>query len=270
MTNSAKIDWEKEIAFLKECADLYETSGTSPIEDPEYDRRYDAAKVANPDHSFFKTVGGVSGEHAYGTEIKHEYIMGSLEKSANTDDFQEWFAKTFKDTTGLEIILEPKVDGSSITNHYKDGKHVLTATRGDGEIGFDVTPNANLVEGIQETINSKEDIEIKGESYKNRQDFYANWVGEYKNPRNFAAGAMNHKTASKTKERGLNFVAYEVRGIDFATEEEKSKFLKDNGFENLIDLSIKVNCEGKSVKDIAEEVQKYMDGLDRENLQFAL
>jgi DNA ligase (NAD+) len=81
---------------------------------------------------------------------------------------------------------------------------------------------------------------------------------------------MNQKDPLVTKERGLNFVAYEVRGIDFATEEDKSKFLKDNGFENLIDLSTKIVCKGKSAKKVAGEVQAYMDGLDRENLPYAL
>jgi DNA ligase (NAD+) len=206
MTQSTEINWDEEIAFLKECADLYETDGSTPISDYEYDKRYDVAKAECPDHPFFQGVGGISSDHAYGTEVKHEYIMGSLEKSANTDDFQEWFAKTFKDTSDLEIILEPKVDGSSITNHYEGSKHTLTATRGDGEIGFDVTPNAKYVEGIQEKISSKDKVEIKGEIYKERDNFYANWFGEredgkFKNPRNFAIGLVSVKMVNlKTQE----------------------------------------------------------------------
>ena len=258
----------EEIDFLRQCANQYETSGNSPITDDEFDRRKDAAKKIKPEDPWFSEVGGIDVGHVYGTEVKHKYIMGSLDKDPNPDEFGAWFGKAYPNRDGVVGILQSKVDGSSFCLKYQDGELQMAVTRGDGETGFDYTPNALHIKGVKKTINAKGYVEVKGEVYKNRQDFYKDWSEEYENPRNFTAGSINQKDPLVTKERGLQFVAYEVRGIDFKTEIDKLKFLIDNGFENLKEYTSKIDCSGRSVEDIVKAVKKYMDKFDRDALPF--
>ena len=259
---------EDRIKYLEMCANLYETNGTSPISDAEYDREYAECKKIDPSNSFFSKVGGISSVHVYGTEVKHKYPMGSLNKDPNPDDFGIWFGKTYPNTKGVIGILEPKVDGSSFCLKYEGGKLVQGVTRGDGEKGFDFTPNARYIEGVQPTIPVKNYVEVKGEVYKNRQEFYKKWAGQYENPRNFTAGSINQKDPLVTKERGLTFVAYEVRGVDFKTETDKQKFLVDNGFQNLKQYIAKIDCSGRKAEEVVKAIKKYMDRFDRDALPF--
>ena len=260
------------IEFLKKCADLYETSGNSPLTDVEYDKEYDECKKLDPTNEFFSAVGGLDMEHMYGTPFTHKYMMGSLNKSKNTEEFEEWFEKTHPDTHNLIAVLDLKVDGSSLCVHYEDGKLVRVVTRGDGTTGIDVTPNGTHIKGILPTIDVKGEVEVKGECYKNRQDFYKKWSkdvgGDYENPRNFVAGSINQKDPLVTKERGLNFVAYEVRGKDFETETKKILFLEELGFETLKKYIARIKCRGRTASDVARAIKNYMDKVDRENLPF--
>lgn len=261
----------ERIAYLEQCAKLYETSGNSPLSDAEYDKEYAALKVLVPDNPFFSKVGGIDEEHVYGTKVKHQYIMGSLNKDPNPDEFGVWFGRTFgKNIDRVVALLQPKVDGSSFCLKYQDGKLIQAVSRGDGEYGFDFTPNAMFIKGVNQKISSKGYVEVKGEVYKNRQDFYSeNWVSEgYANARNFASGSINQKNPLETKKRGLSFVSYEVRGIDFKTEEDKQKFLDDNGFETLKEYIAKINCSGRTVEDVVRAIHKYMGRFDRNKLPF--
>ena len=224
---------DERISFLEHCAKLYETSGNSPLTDHEYDKEYAACQKLKPDHPFFLTVGGLDEEHVYGTKFKHKYIMGSLNKDPNPKEFEEWYAKTYP-KSDVVAILDLKVDGLSLCCHYEKGKLIRVVTRGDGITGVDVTANAKYIAGIQETINDRGEVEVKGECYKDREDFHKNWSkdvgGDYENPRNFTAGAVNQKDPLVTKERGVSFVAYEVRGKKFALETDKVKFLEGGAF----------------------------------------
>jgi len=261
---------EERIEFLEKCANLYETSGNSSITDAEYDREFAACQKIDPDNPFFSKVGGWDEEHIYGTPFTHKYSMGSLNKDPNPEEFEKWFAKTHPDTHDLIAILDLKVDGCSLCLHYENGKIVRVVTRGDGKIGIDVTPNAKYINGVKKSIKEKGSVEIKGECYKDRKDFYENWVGDYENPRNFTSGSLNQKDPLVTKERGLSFVAYEVRGKEFATETRKVLFLEEQGFETLQKYVARIECRGRTAQDVARAVRKYMDKIDRSNLPFTI
>jgi len=266
---------EERIAYLQKCAELYETDGSSPLTDVEYDKEYDECKKIKPTDKFFLTVGGIDFEHLYGTPFTHKYMMGSLNKSKTPEEFAEWFVKTHS-KHDLIALLDLKVDGLSLCIHYKGGNLVRVVTRGDGTTGIDVTPNAKYIEGVLPTINVEGEVEVKGECYKNRQDFYKNWAnrlirGKYPaNPRNFAAGAVNQKDPNVTKERGLSFVSYDVRGMDFDTETNKVKFLEENGFDTLHNYTSSIKCEKSTAKEIEGIIKTYMDGVsdNREDLPF--
>ena len=257
---------EDRIGFLKYCADQYEL-GSSPISDAEYDQEYYFLESQSPDHKFFQSVGGIDEEHIYGSKVKHQYIMGSLSKCPTVQDFDEWLRNNFKEADCPVFTLWHKVDGLSLSLLYRDGVLVQAVTRGDGEIGVDVTPNAECVNGVLKKINFDGEIEIRGECYKEKKDFYANWAKEYANPRNFTSGSLNQKTPEITRERGLSFVAYEIVRQNFKFESDKNIFLNDLGFMTLRS-STKRTKHGLSFDNIVLAVKTYMDSIDRANLDY--
>ncbi len=262
---------EERIENLELCAKLYETNGTSPLTDDEYDAEKEACQKIMPEHSFFSQVGGISEDHIYGTKITHKYIMGSLCKDPNPDEFGVWFKKTYGDDIDkLVALLQLKVDGSSFCLKYQDGKFIQGVSRGNGIIGIDYTNNAKYIRGVKETISVKGYVEIKGEVYKDQKDFISEgWLDKgFANARNFASGAINQKSPLTTRERKLDFIAYEVRGVDFRTETDKMKFLIDNGFATLKDYTAKINCKGRTTLDVVRAIKNYMDRVDRNNLAF--
>jgi len=263
---------EERIGFLKHCASLYENEGTSPINDFTYDEEYYKLEQLDPDNEFFSEVGGEIDEHIYGTLVKHDIVMGSLSKCPDLDSFLEWTKNTFKGKVP-SLIFQHKIDGLSLSLLYRDGKLVRALTRGDGQQGVDVTLNAQHVEGVPSVIVCKEEVEVRGECYKKRDDFYAKWHksvgGKYANPRNFSSGSLNQKDAKVTKERGLSFIAYEVVRKPFATEIEKNKWIKEMGFDNLWEKGVSSFVkEGLTPEQATEAVKAYMDKIDRSKLQY--
>jgi len=265
---------EDRIAFLRQCNNLYETTGKSPITDVEYDDEYYAIQEINPNHEFFDEVGGLEDGHIYGDIVAHDIVMGSLNKSKNIDEFKAWLINTYpqlnhKSRSMVMVVifyLQYKVDGLSLSLLYKKGKLVRVLTRGNGFKGVDVTKNAMYVENIRQTISCKEDVEVRGECYKDRNDFYRDWVGEYKNPRNFTSGSINQKDPKITQERGLSFIAYDIVRKQFATESDKRKFLKEENFNTFGDTEISI--VSGTINEIVKQVADFMESIDRNALPY--
>jgi DNA ligase (NAD+) len=262
------------IAFLKYCADLYETNGTSPISDAEWDKEYYELEIIAPNDPFFEQVGGMSDEHIYGTQVKHDVVMGSLNKSLDIPSFDKWLRSTY--SKPASFVLEYKIDGLSLGLLYENGKLVRATTRGDGTIGIDVTKTATYVNGVLTHIPYKGRVEVRGECFKDRHDFYKNWYGKssksgtpYKHPRNFASGSLNQIDPKVTKERGLDFVAYEVVQKEFYTEVDKNRFLVQQGFPTLKD-STKRTKDNLTFDQIVKAVKRYMDRIDKATLPFMI
>ena len=273
--NQIKVDTSLPLparfAFLRYCADLYETNGTSPITDKQYDTEYAALEAIEPENEFFSEVGGMSDEHIYGTHVKHDIIMGSLSKSQSVEEFLIWLKLAYPQCD-VAFVLQHKVDGLSLSLLYRNGKLVQALTRGNGSVGIDVTENAKYVKGVLPTIPyDGEEVEVRGECFKDRQDFYRKWHtsvgGEYANPRNFTSGSINQKDAKVTGERGLEFVAYEVVRKPFTTETEKNAWLEKQGFRTLNAVTRRTKV-GLSHEQVAKAVQTYMDSCDRFNLPY--
>jgi DNA ligase (NAD+) len=263
---------DERIAFLRHCDKTY-AIGNSPISDAEYDKEYYAVcewlEENDPNNDYLNEVGG---EHVYGTKIKHEVIMGSLSKSLDVEAFSDWLGKAYTNIPKFSYQFQHKIDGLSLSLTYDNGKLQKAVTRGDGEEGVDVTANAVYVLGVRKTIACQDIVEVRGECYKDRQDFYKNWhnsvkEGGYANPRNFAAGSINQKDAKVTKERGLSFVAYEVVQKDFSTERSKMEFLEKNGF-NTLRTSTKWTKPGLPLNKVVKAADVYMKAIDRKNLPY--
>jgi DNA ligase (NAD+) len=151
-------------------------------------------------------------------KTKHVVPMLSLDNTFTRD---EVFA-FFKSSRGLSsdqrtLIIEPKIDGLSLSLRYSGGKLVSATTRGDGTFGDDVTLNARTIQSIPLTIGHSTDIEVRGEVFMSIHDFHqlngqraADGDDLFSNPRNAASGSLKQKDSRETAKRHLGFLAYQV------------------------------------------------------------
>lgn len=258
------------IGFLRYCSELYENGGASPISDKEWDIEYYELLDLAPNDPFFDEVGGQLSEDVYGQSVKHEITMGSLSKARDIDEFVKWAKSTYGNSCP-SFVLQHKVDGLSLSILYKNGKIVQCATRGDGANGILVTQNCEYIKDIPQTIPSIEEVEIRGEVYKNRQDFYKNWHtsvgGEYAMPRSFASGSINQIDPKVTGERKLSFIGYEIVRKSFDTEIEKIQFIDGQGIPSSKNSTRRTKA-GITPDELGRAVKAYMDAIDRANLPY--
>jgi DNA ligase (NAD+) len=167
----------------------------------------------------------VSGKAADGfTKFTHATPMLSLGNVFSEEDAADFMAG-LRRFLGLEagadiaLVGEPKIDGLAISLHYKKGKFVAAATRGDGSIGEDVTQNARTIRGVSDILqgNAPDKIEIRGEVYMDKADFSelnkkreADGESVFANPRNAAAGSLRQLDVAITASRPLKFLAYGI------------------------------------------------------------
>ncbi len=155
------------------------------------------------------------------SKVTHAQRMMSLGNAFDDEDVAD-FDRSIRKYLGLSAdaplayTAEPKIDGLSLSLRYEQGKLVQAATRGDGEVGENVTANARTISDIPHTIQGAPDIlEVRGEVYMSHADFEAlnerqAEVGgkPFANPRNAAAGSLRQLDAEITRARPLKFFAY--------------------------------------------------------------
>ena len=257
---------DDRILFIKYCSDLYETNGSSPLNDFEWDTEKAELEQLDPNNSYFDEVGGLNKDAIFGQTCKHEIPMGSLNKSLTIEDFLTYLKSTHKD--GTQFVFENKIDGLSLSLVYKGGKLFRASTRGDGNEGVIVDENVKYIKDIPQQIPCKDEVEVRGECYKGRKNFYAVWKAKgYANPRNFTSGSLMQKDPKITGERELSFIAYEVLRKEFDTEKDKFDFLVANGIPNNRSSS-KWTKEGLTLDQVAKAAKAYMDSIDRANLEY--
>ncbi len=185
-------------------------------------------------------------------KVKHSVPMLSLANAFTEEDVAEWLERMrrflgLKENEEIEIIAEPKIDGLSFTARYEKGKYVRAATRGDGEVGEDITANLRTIKSLPPVLKGEgipAVLEVRGEVYINRNDFMrlnenqeAEGKPTFANPRNAAAGSLRQLDSSITASRPLSYFVYgkgEVVGGNIGqTESDYVHKLKDWAFETI-------------------------------------
>ena len=207
---------------------LYYVDSAPELSDAEYDalrRRNDAIEARFPDlkraDSPSERVGAPPSSSF--AKVRHARPMLSLSNALNDDDLAEFEGRVRRflnlgEDEPVVLYGEPKIDGLSATLHYRDGKLVLGATRGDGETGEDVTENLRTVGDLPHVLTGDdvpERLEVRGEVYIGLADFAAlnrerEADGEeaFVNPRNTASGGLRQIDPTLTAKRRLRFFAH--------------------------------------------------------------
>lgn len=194
-----------QIAQLNMWTKAYE-EGHPIVSDKTWDEAYfrladleNKANIHLPNSPTQKVVYEVQTELK---KVTHNHPMLSADKTKDWDKFVQYFGN--KDVIGML-----KLDGLTLSLRYIDGHLVSAETRGDGEIGEDVTMNATTIASIPKYIDYTDELIIDGEIICRYCDFTA-FSGEYANPRNFAAGSIRLLDPNECKKRNLTFVAWHV------------------------------------------------------------
>lgn len=211
--------------LINKYADAYYNNNESLISDFEYDKLVEELNELYKKNGITPTKVGANPISKF-SKVEHKVPMLSLENSYNIEDIVKWIQNVC-DTNTIEIEVEPKIDGLSISCIYKNGELVQAITRGNGTIGEDVTENVMQIRNIPLKLKEPVSIEVRGEVYMTRENFdkvNEQRVSEgeipYANPRNLASGTLRQLDANVVKERGLHVLFYYVVGNGTPTQLE--------------------------------------------------
>ena len=253
----------KLIDSLNKWTELYD-KGTPEVTDKEWDDAYFRLEqleketgVIYPDSP---TQSIFYGKILELNKVNHNHSMLSLDKTKDIE--------AFKNFINAEAILMLKLDGLTVSLKYIDGKLVSAETRGNGEVGEDILHNAMVINNIPHEIPYKEELVIDGEVLCPTDYFEKHFSNIYKNPRNYAAGALRRLNSQENKNSGLKFVAWDcIKGYDKSCTRlsDKLVFLEKLGF-SIVSFLLSP-CKKELEKDIdylkkiAQSAQYPIDGM---------
>jgi DNA ligase (NAD+) len=232
--------------------------------------------LVTPDSPSQRVAGAV--QEGFG-EVAHLAPMLSLESAMEESEVREFDKRVRKGLGGaaFEYVAEPKFDGLSVELIYVDGSFERGSTRGDGQVGEDVTPNLRTIRSLPLKLRSKHHrapgtLAIRAEAIIRLSDFESlnrrmTETGKepFANPRNAAAGALRQLDARITAERPLALFAYEIMSADslpVASQEEALEMLGSWGF--LVDPTARLCKDIDEAIDYHDEREAQRDSLDYE------
>lgn len=214
--------------------------------DFEYDhllRELEELEAANPElaaaDSPTKRVGGEALSQF--EKVVHPVPLMSLQDVFSMVELNEFLAKIHSSEPAAAFSIEPKVDGLSVALEYIDGQFVRGATRGDGNVGEDVTENLRTIRSIPMVVeNAPPRLIVRGEVFMPKKSFEKLNLQQEKegkplfaNPRNAAAGSLRQLDPKIAAKRGLDIYIFNIQlaeGVSFSTHAESLEFLKSLKF----------------------------------------
>ena len=218
---NVKEEIDKLTAELKIYQDKYYKEGVSLISDNEYDRLTDRLieleiehpELQHPDSPTKRVGSDLTNDFP---EVRHTIPVLSLDKAYSDEAVLSFFSKSIdKEGGALSFAAEEKIDGISMVLYYEKGILQRAVTRGNGEIGNDVTPNIMTMPSVPLSLSEPIDIAVRGEVYLNKADFERlnneepDESRKAANPRNLAAGTVRRQKSSEAGRVPLTIFCYE-------------------------------------------------------------
>lgn len=272
---SARVEWLR--AEIQRNNTLYYDKDEPELEDSQYDaltRELRSLEELFPqlvtEDSPTQNVGGHAALSKF-SPVEHIVRMESLQDVFSHSEVEDFCRTVLSEYPDAEFDVEPKIDGLSVSIEYTDGILTRGSTRGDGNVGEDITENIMTIRSIPHRIeNAPAFLEVRGEVYMPRESFaelnrHQEAAGEktFKNPRNAAAGSLRQKDPSITASRNLDIFVFnlqQVRGLEFSTHAETLDYLAQCGFpvspryevfHNVVDIMSEIDKIGESRSSLA-------------------
>lgn len=243
----AKLRARELTEILNECIEKYYVSNESDVSDYEYDMMM--RELSAIEEEFPQLLKEDSPTHRVGgrqdttfEKVVHEVRMESLQDAFSQEElraFDERVKKVFPDA---QYVVEPKIDGLSCSLEYRDGVLVRASTRGDGNIGEDVTANVRTIRSVPLKLKEKVPfLEVRGEVYMSHASFLEltaqqelNEEKPFKNPRNAASGSLRQKNPKITASRKLDIFVFNIQqkegGKELKSHKESLDYISELGF----------------------------------------
>lgn len=256
--NSKINDIKSLVHKLNIYRDEYYNNNNSIISDREYDNLFDRLVTLEKETGYIlsnsptQSVGYTSLSQLQ--KVKHSHPLLSLGKTTDIQEFIKYFGNN-------DCVIMAKLDGLTCSLTYDNGKLVRAESRGDGEVGEDITHNAKVFSNIPTDIPFKGKLEVDGEciiTYDEFERIKKREDTEYKNSRNLVSGSVRQLNNEVTARRNIHFIAwklYSAEGIDIKYLSQGFDFLLQLGFDvvphynnsfNTIDW-IKEDCEKQQI-----------------------
>ena len=225
---------------------LYYVENNPELEDYEFDRLMQELKKLEEEfpslispNSPTQRVGGEVGNQF--EKVTHTVQMGSLQDVFSFEQVKEFVERVSQTVSSPEFVVEPKIDGLSVSLEYRNGELARGSTRGDGFVGEDVTANIRTIKSVPLTLTEKiEYLEVRGEVYMPKSSFEKlvteqelNDEQPFKNPRNAASGSLRQKDPNITSKRKLDIFVFNVQqiiGKTLVSHKQSLDYLKSLGF----------------------------------------
>lgn len=270
---------EELTKLLNDAGYRYYVLDDPTMPDFEYDRllrELEDLEKANPElalpDSPTKRVGG-QAVNTFG-EVTHAVPLMSLQDVFSLEELDDFLVRTKEAVPGAQFSVEPKIDGLSVALEYVDGRFVRGATRGDGNVGEDVTENLRTIRSIPMALEgAPARLIVRGEVFMPKKTFHAlnealeeNGEKTFANPRNAAAGSLRQKDPKVTAKRKLDILVFNVQlaeGKTFVSHAETLEYLKSLHFKVIpYKLLSDVEKISKEVICINEEREKLSCDID--------
>lgn len=275
----AKAEHERLCAEIEKHNYSYYVLDNPTIEDYDYDMLMKRLKQLEADFPQLVTpssptqrVGGMAQSSF--EKVAHAVQMGSLQDVFSVEELRDFDNRVRQQVKPLYIV-EPKIDGLSVSLEYRDGEFVRGSTRGDGFIGEDITANLRTIKSIPLKLKEKLPfIEVRGEVYMPKKSFAElveqqeeNGEQPAKNPRNAAAGSLRQKDSSVTAKRKLDIFIFniqQVEGAEISSHKQSLEFMSGLGFKVIDGYKAFDNIDDaiKRIEEIGESKPKLAYDID--------
>lgn len=203
-------------------------------------------------------------------KVVHPVPLMSLQDVFSLEELEGFLTKILEEYPGTVFSVEPKIDGLSVALEYENGHFVRGATRGDGEVGEDVTENLKTIRSIPMVIpNAPPRLIVRGEVYMPKRNFeklnaFQEQEGKqlFANPRNAAAGSLRQLDPKIAAKRGLDILVFNVQladGVSFTTHAESLDYLRKLQFKV---ISCKTLSDVEKIKEYVLSINENREQLD--------